>query len=100
MLFGVGAGTFAAADLSFLKQLAAAIRTGTALPSAASLFGREVAGVPLGLADGSLALVGLMLLITGIALYLLAAARRRRADRDFTPRPAGPVAPARAAQCG
>ncbi len=100
VLFGVGAGTFAAADLSFLKQLAAAIRTGTALPSAASLFGREVAGVPLGLADGSLALVGLMLLITGIALYLLAAARRRRADRDFTPRPAGPVAPARAAQCG
>ncbi|HEY2239926.1 MAG TPA: FHA domain-containing protein [Streptosporangiaceae bacterium] len=100
VLFGVGAGTFAAADLSFLKQLGAAIRTGAAPPSTAGLFGREVAGVPLGLADGSLAMVGLMLLITGIVLYLLAAARRRRADRDFRPRPAGPVAPARAAQCG
>ncbi len=100
MLFGVGAGTFAAADLSFLKQIGAAIRTGAAPPSTASLFGREVAGVPLGLADGSLAMVGLMLLVTGIVLYFVAAARRRRADRDFTPRPAGPVAPARAAQCG
>jgi hypothetical protein len=99
VLFGVGAGTFAAADLSFLKQLGAALRTGAAPPSTAGLTGREVAGVPLGLADGSLALVGLMLLITGIVLYFLAAARRRRADRDFSPRP-GPVAPAHAAQCG
>ena len=48
VLFGVGAGTFAAADLSFLKQIGAAIRTGAAPPSTASLFGREVAGVPLG----------------------------------------------------
>jgi pSer/pThr/pTyr-binding forkhead associated (FHA) protein len=100
VLFGVGAGTFTAADLSFLKQIGAAIRTGAAPPSTASLFGREVAGVPLGLADGLLAMVGLMLLVTGIVLYFVAAARRRRADRDFTPRPAGPVAPARAAQCG
>jgi len=69
-------------------------------PSTAGLSGREVAGVPLGLADGSLALVGLVLLLTGIGLHLLAAARRRRADRDFSPRPAVPVAPARAAQCG
>lgn len=100
VLFGVGAGTFAAADLSFLKQIGAAIRTGAAPPPTASLLGREVAGVPLGLADGSLAMVGLMLLVTGIVLYLVAAARRRRADRDFSPRPAGPVAPARAAHCG
>ena len=87
-LFTVGAGTFAAADLSFLRQLGVAIRTRTPLPSTASLFGREVAGVPLGLADGSLALLGLLLLVTGLGLCLVAAARRRRADRDFTPRPA------------
>ena len=99
-LFAVGAGTFAAADLRFLRQLGAAIRAGAAPPSTAGLSGREVAGVPLGLADGSLALVGLVLLLTGIGLHLLAAARRRRADRDFSPRPAVPVAPARAAQCG
>jgi pSer/pThr/pTyr-binding forkhead associated (FHA) protein len=88
VLFTVGAGTFAAADLRFLKQLGVAIRTRTPLPSTASLFGREVAGVPLGLADGSLALLGLLLLVTGLGLCLVAAARRRRADRDFTPRPA------------
>ena len=100
VLFVVGAGTFAAADLSFLKQISAAIRTGAAPPSTAGLFGREVAGIPLGLADGALAVVGLMLLVTGIVLFMVAAARRRRADRDFPPRPAVPVAPARAVQCG
>ena len=100
VLFGVGAGTFAAADLSFLRQIGHAIRTGAAPPSTASLLGREVAGIPLGLADGALAMVGLMLLVTGIVLHIVAAARRRRADRDFTPRPAAPVAPARAVQCG
>jgi hypothetical protein len=100
VLFVVGAGTFAAADLSFLKQIGAAVRTGAAPPSTAGLFGREVAGIPLGLADGALAVAGLLLLVTGIVLFMVAAARRRRADRDFTPRPAAPVAPARAVQCG
>jgi hypothetical protein len=100
VLFVAGAGTFAAADLSFLKQVSAAIRTGAAPPSAAGLLGREVAGILLGLADGALAVVGLVLLVTGIVLFRVAAARRRRADRDFTPRPAAPVAPARAVPCG
>jgi hypothetical protein len=100
VLFVVGAGTFAAADLSFLKQIGAAVRTGAAPPSTAGLFGREAAGIPLGLADGALAVAGLLLLVTGIVLFMVAAARRRRADRDFTPGPAAPVAPARAVQCG
>jgi hypothetical protein len=109
VLFLVGAGTFTVADFSFLRHLSAAVRHGTE-PSAAGLYGRELGGVSLGLADGSLAVVGLMLLLTGIALHAVAAARRRRASREFSPRPAapapaapapaGPVAPARAVRYG
>jgi pSer/pThr/pTyr-binding forkhead associated (FHA) protein len=99
VLFLVGSGTFAAADVSFLQHLGDAIRHGTE-PSAVGLSGRELGGVPLGLADGALAVVGLILLLAGIVLRLVAAAQRRRAGRELTARPCGPVAPARAARFG
>ncbi|HEY2518713.1 MAG TPA: FHA domain-containing protein [Streptosporangiaceae bacterium] len=100
VLFLAGSGTFAAADFSFLRQVGAAIRTGAAPPSTAGLLGREVAGIPLGLADGALAALGMILLLTGIVLRIVAASRRRHGDHGLSPRPSAPAAPTRAAQCG
>ena len=48
------------------------------LPPTASLFGREVGRIPIGLAGGALAALGAILLVAGIVLRALAASRRRR----------------------
>lgn len=62
LMLVVGFGVFAAAaDLS----------------PTASLFGREVGGIPVGLAGGALAALGVTLLIVGIVLRALAASRRK-----------------------
>ena len=47
------------------------------LSPTASLFGREIGGIPIGLAGGTLAALGAILLIAGIALRALAASRRK-----------------------
>ena len=66
LMLVVGFGVFAAAaDLS----------------PTASLFGREVGGLPIGLAGWALAALGAILLIAGIVLRALAASRRRQAHR-------------------
>ncbi|HTT51005.1 MAG TPA: hypothetical protein VMH35_06385, partial [Streptosporangiaceae bacterium] len=62
LMLVVGFGVFAAAaDLS----------------PTASLAGREVGGIPVGLAGGALAALGATLLIVGIVLRALAASRRK-----------------------
>ncbi len=49
--------------------------------AAASRFGREVAGVPVGMAGWALAALGAIPLIAGIALHVMASARRRHTYR-------------------
>jgi hypothetical protein len=80
--FLLGFGIFAATDLNFLKQIGNAAQSGSA-PALTSPFGREVGGVPVGLAGWALAAVGMIILIVGIILHIVATARRRRVDRDF-----------------
>ena len=64
LMLVVGFGVFAAAaDLS----------------PTASLFGRKVGGIPVGLAGWALAALGALLLIAGIVLRVLTASRRRQA---------------------
>src|SRR5580700_6266019 len=95
LMFVAGFGIFAAGDLSFIKAIIDAIRQGGEPPSAASPFGREIGGVPFGLAGWALAALGMILLVVGIVLHVVATSRRRRAYRDFPVLPpwqgAGPV---------
>ena len=57
-MFVAGFGIFAAADLSFIKAIIDAIQNGGEPPSATSPFGREIGGVPFGLAGGHLGSTG------------------------------------------
>jgi pSer/pThr/pTyr-binding forkhead associated (FHA) protein len=95
LTFAVGFGLFAFADLSFLKQVSDAIQNGGQESPPTSPFGREVGGVPVGLIGWALGAVGMMLLIIGIVLHIVATSRRRRADREFPLHPpwqgAGPL---------
>jgi hypothetical protein len=83
LMFVVGFGIFAAADLSFIKGISDAIQNGGSPSPATSPFGREIGGIPFGLAGWALAALGMMLLIVGIVLHIVATSRRRRAYRDF-----------------
>jgi FHA domain len=83
LMFVAGFGIFAAADLSFIKGISDAIQNGGGPPPTASPFGREIGGVPFGLAGWALAALGTIVLIVGIVLHIVATSRRRRAYRDF-----------------
>jgi hypothetical protein len=83
LMFVVGFGIFAAADLSFIKGISDAIQNGSEPPQTTSPFGREIGGVPFGLAGWALAALGMILLVVGIVLHIVAASRRRRAYSDF-----------------
>jgi FHA domain len=95
LMFVVGFGIFAAADLSFIKGISDAIQNGGEPSRTTSPFGREVGGVPVGLAGWALAALGAILLIVGIVLHIVATSRRKRAYRDFPMLPpwqsAGPM---------
>ena len=90
LMFVVGFGIFAAADLSFIKGISDAIQNGGEPPPATSPFGREIGGVPFGLAGWALAALGMILVVVGIVLHIVATARRRRAYRDFPVPPPWP----------
>ncbi len=82
--FVVGFGIFAAVDLNLLKQ----ISNGTQNPDSGpptDPFGRPVGGIPLGLIGWALAAVGMLLLIVGIVLHVVATSRRKQAYREFPP---------------
>ena len=83
LMFVAGFGVFAAADLSFIKGISDAIQNGGEPSSTTSPFGREIGGVPFGLAGWALAALGMILLIVGIVLHIVVTSRRRRAYRDF-----------------
>lgn len=95
LMFVVGFGIFAAADLSFIKAIIDASQNGGEPPPATSPFGREIGGVPFGLAGWALAALGVILLVVGIVLHIVATSRRRRAYREFPVLPpwqdAGPM---------
>ena len=88
----VGFGIFAAADLSFIKAVGDVIKNGGEGPPPTSPFGREIGGVPVGLAGWALAALGMILLVVGIVLHIVATSRRRRAYRDFPVLPPWPGA--------
>jgi len=83
LMFVVGFGIFAAADLSFIKKISDSFQNGGQPPSATSPFGREIEGIPFGLAGWALGALGIILLVVGIVLHVVAASRRKQAYRDF-----------------
>jgi hypothetical protein len=85
-----GFGIFVAADLSFIKGISGAIQNGGEPPPTISPFGREIGGVPFGLAGWALAALGMIMLVVGIVLHIVATSRRRRAYRDFPVSPPWP----------
>jgi pSer/pThr/pTyr-binding forkhead associated (FHA) protein len=89
-MFVAGFGVFAAADLAFIKSIADSISNGDETPSVTSPFGRSVGGVPIGLAGWALAAIGMLLLIVGIVLHVIATSRRKRAYREFPVLPPWP----------
>ena len=88
----VGFGIFAAADLSFIKSISDSIQNGDSAPPTTSPLGREVGGVPIGLAGWALAAVGMLMLIVGIVLHVVANSRRKQAYREFPALPPWPGA--------
>jgi hypothetical protein len=92
LLFVVGFGIFAAADLSFIKSISDSIQNGDSAPPTTGLLGREVGGVPIGLAGWALAAAGMLLFIVGIVLHVIATSRRKQAYRDFPVLPPWPDA--------
>jgi hypothetical protein len=82
LLFVVGFGMFVAADVNFIKQVSQDIQSSNPPPTTTP-FGRDVAGVPFGLLGWAMAAVGMLLLVTGIVLHIVATSRRRRVERDF-----------------
>ncbi len=78
----VGFALFAAADLGFLKQVSTDIQTGSTDPPV-SPFGRDIAGIPSGLLGWALAALGMLLLVVGIVLHIVATSRRKRVEREL-----------------
>jgi hypothetical protein len=91
-MFVVGFGIFAAADLSFIKGIDDSIQNGDQVAPATSPFGREVGGIPIGLAGWALAAIGALLLIVGTVLHVVATSRRKQAYREFPVTPPWPGA--------
>jgi FHA domain len=84
LAFVVGFCLFAAGVLGFMKQAGNAAQTGG---SVTSPFGPDIGGVPSGLFGWALAALGLLLLVVGIVLHIVATSRSRRVDREL-PAPA------------
>ena len=84
--FVAGSAIFAAGVLGFLKQVTGAVNTGTQ-PTELNPFGHTIHGIPSGLIGWALGALGMVLIIVGIVLHIVATSRRKRVDREL---PAGP----------
>ena len=91
-LFVVGFGIFAAADLSLIKSISDSIQNANSAPPTTNPLGREVGGVPVVLVGWALGAVGILLLIVGIVLHVIATSRRKQAYREFPVLPPRPGA--------
>jgi hypothetical protein len=88
LFFVAGFGLFAAAGLGFIDAVGGA--SATTDPATLNPLGSEIAGVPYGIVGWAMAALGMLLLILGIVLHVVATSRRRRVDREFrVPPPPG-----------
>ena len=87
LAFVVGFGLFAAGVLGFIKQAGSAVGTGGPVTSP---FGPDIGGLPSALFGWALAALGMLLLVVGIVLHIVATSRRRRVDRELPVPPPWP----------
>jgi pSer/pThr/pTyr-binding forkhead associated (FHA) protein len=83
LFFVGGFAVFAFTDLSFIKQVSNSLQSGSPPSSITSPFGRNVGGVPVGLLGWAAAVIGMLLLIVGIVLHIVATSRRKRVEREY-----------------
>jgi FHA domain len=81
LLIVAGFGLFAGGVLGFIDAVGSA--SAATDPAALNPFGSEIAGVPYGIVGWATAALGMLLLILGIVLHVVATSRRRRVDREF-----------------
>jgi pSer/pThr/pTyr-binding forkhead associated (FHA) protein len=82
-MFVVGSGTYAWAIMRFAGQVDSLPINEPDVFHPPSLFGPQVAGIPIGLIGFALAGIGSLLLVVGIVLHVVAASRRRRLETQF-----------------
>jgi pSer/pThr/pTyr-binding forkhead associated (FHA) protein len=89
----LGSGIFAAVDLNFLKPVSKGIQNPGSVPPT-DPFARSAGGIPIGLIGFAMAAAGMLLLIVGIALHVVATSRGKQAHRKYPVLPpwAGPDA--------
>jgi hypothetical protein len=81
LLFVAGFGLFAAGVLGFIDAVGNA--NAATDPATLNPFGSEIAGVPFGMVGWGMAVLGVLLLILGIVLHVVATSRRKRVDREY-----------------
>ncbi len=82
LLFLAGFALFAAADLNFIRQIINDLQSRSTAPPS-NPFGHNIGGVPAVLLGAGLAAIGMMLLVIGILLHIVATSRRRRVEREL-----------------
>jgi pSer/pThr/pTyr-binding forkhead associated (FHA) protein len=83
LLSVTGFAMFVAADLNFLKQISQNIQGNSPQPPTVTPFGRDIGGIPYGLLGWAIAALGMLLLVVGVVLHIVAASRRKRVEREF-----------------
>jgi hypothetical protein len=79
----LGFGLFAAGILRFLKDGSEAFQNQDFSGPSSTPFGDDIGGIPSGLLGWALGAVGTLMVIVGIVLHVVAAARAKRVDREF-----------------
>jgi hypothetical protein len=83
LLFVVGFGMFAAGAIGFINQVSSDLQSDNPPPALTDPFGAKIGGIPSGLLGWALGALGGVVLLVGIVLHIVAAARRKRVDRDY-----------------
>jgi hypothetical protein len=87
----VGGGVFAAMEIRFMSQVSGGLSHPEQIPDfGVDFLGPTVGGVPIGLLGWAVAAVGVVLVIIGIVLHVVATARRRKVNDALPRRPGYP----------
>lgn len=87
-MFLVGGGLFVSMVFGIM-QIGPEQAAGTGVEDLDSVFGEEIAGLPIGLFGWAMAAVGTVLLLIGIVLHVVTTARRRRVEHEWPLQPPG-----------